>query len=253
MDYRKMEFDKENLEDLFVMSVGYQKCKPNFSYYYRKKRVCLIHYIISGKGKVIINGLEYNLGAGEYFLIKRNDTATIIADENDPWTYVWINFNGNKVDIFSSIPNATGIISNSLYQGIEEVFDMKCNQQYFMLSKLYALYNELCTPAKKTAVEKIADYVRNHIKEKLYVTEIAERFHIDRKYLAKLFKDRYGTGLKEFITVSKIRSSLPYIKSGLSIKTVSEMFSYEDQFVYSKAFKKIMGFTPKEYKNKSEI
>lgn len=248
MDYRKMEFDRENLEDLFVMSVGYQKCKPNFSYYYRKKRVCLIHYIISGKGKVIINNIEYNLGAGEYFLVKRNDTATIIADKEDPWTYVWINFNGKKADIFSSIPAQTGIISQYLYQGILEVFDMKQNQQFFMLSRLYSLYNELCEPVTKTQVEKIADYIRAHIKEKLYVTEIADKFHIDRKYLAKLFKDKYGIGVKEFITVSKIRSSLPYIKNNLSIKTVSEMYSYEDQFVYSKAFKKIMGISPKEYR-----
>ncbi len=253
MEYKKLEFDRENLSDMYVMSVGYQECKPDFSYFYRKKRVYLIHYIISGRGKVIINDMEYSLGAGEFFIIKKNDTATIIADKDDPWTYVWINFNGKKADIFDSVPHPTGIISQSLYSGIADVFETNCNKQYFMLSKLYSLYNELCSPSAKTAVEKIADYIREHIREKLYVTEIAERFHIDRKYLSKLFKDKYGVGVKEFITVSKIRSSLPYIKSGLSIKTVSEMFSYEDQFVYSKAFKKIMGFTPKEYKNKSEI
>lgn len=248
MDYRKMAFSREGLSDMYVLSVGYQKCKPYFSYYYRQKRVYLIHYIISGKGRVIINDIEYSLGAGEFFIIKRNDNALIIADENDPWTYVWINFNGKKADIFTSVPHPTGIISQSLYQSIKEVFELEKNQQYFMLSKLYSLYDELCSPSSKTVVERIADYIREHLTEKLYVTEIAEKFHIDRKYLVKLFKDKYDMGVKEFITESKIQSSLPYIKNNHSIKTVSEMYSYEDQFVYSKAFKKVMGISPKEYK-----
>ena len=248
MEYKKLEFNKEGLTDLYVLSVGYQKCKPGFSYYYRMKRVHLIHYIISGKGKVIINGIEHNLGAGEFFLLRRNDTATIIADENDPWTYVWMNFNGKKADIFSSVPCSTGIMSQTLYQSITEVFQKETNQQYFMLSKLYTIYNELTATHTKTIIENVADYIIEHIKERLFVAEIADLFHIDRKYLAKLFKNKYNMGVKEFITTSKIKSSLPYIENNHSIKTVSEIFSYEDQFVYSKAFKKVMGVSPNNYK-----
>ena len=58
----------------------------------------ILHYIMEGKGKFLVNGEEYNLQKGQGFLIEPEVQTFYQADEEVPWTYLWIGFGGKKAE-----------------------------------------------------------------------------------------------------------------------------------------------------------
>lgn len=54
----------------------------------------LIHFIRSGKGRYMRGNSEYALKKGDAFLILPGETTKYMADEEEPWEYTWIAFDG---------------------------------------------------------------------------------------------------------------------------------------------------------------
>ena len=74
---------------------GYQRCtagemvgppgtKPHF----------VLHYILSGRGRFVLDGRSYDVEAGGLFFIPPDLTFAYQSSETDPWEYVWIEFGG---------------------------------------------------------------------------------------------------------------------------------------------------------------
>ena len=62
------------------------------------RSVFVLTYIISGKGYYEVNNKTYTLTAGDSFLIYPGIKVKYYPDENDKWEYIWIDFNGDKVE-----------------------------------------------------------------------------------------------------------------------------------------------------------
>ncbi len=92
----KLEFAGEQTGSLYVNCCGLSRTEPKHSFGPALKPHYLIHYILSGKGKFSIGGEEYPLEAGYGFLITPDELAFYQADEEEPWTYVWVGFSGTQ-------------------------------------------------------------------------------------------------------------------------------------------------------------
>lgn len=92
----KLEFAGEQTGSLYVSCCGLSRTEPMHSFGPALKPHYLIHYILSGKGRFVIGKEEYPLEAGCGFLITPDELAFYQADEKEPWTYVWVGFNGTQ-------------------------------------------------------------------------------------------------------------------------------------------------------------
>ena len=52
------------------------------------------------------------------------------------------------------------------------------------------------------------------------------------------------------ILQEKIKASFYMLQDGLTNSQIAENLNLSDEYYYSKLFKKVVGITPKEYKNK---
>ena len=97
-------FPNERFIDLNIYQFGYEQCSPLHSFGPFVRNHYLFHYIISGKGTLLStyqNQLrEYKLEKDMGFLICPNTINHYFADENDPWEYTWVEFDGMKVKEF---------------------------------------------------------------------------------------------------------------------------------------------------------
>ena len=60
-------------------------------------RTCyILHYVIKGQGTFVCKGKAYSISVGESFLIRPFEKIEYYANKNDPWSYVWLNFNGGE-------------------------------------------------------------------------------------------------------------------------------------------------------------
>ena len=98
-EYSFSLFPNENFMDLRLYQYGWEQCAPLHSFGPFVRNHYLFHYVISGQGSLDSDDLEgvtrkYELREGEGFLIFPGQVATYAANQEDPWKYVWLEFDG---------------------------------------------------------------------------------------------------------------------------------------------------------------
>ena len=92
-------FPTENFVDLGLFQFGKERCSPSHSFGPAKRNHFLFHYVISGMGVLMADDSKgvtrtYRVKSRDGFLIMPNQTTTYIADNDMPWEYCWIEFDG---------------------------------------------------------------------------------------------------------------------------------------------------------------
>ena len=87
-------FRDERFVDLNLYQFGWERTTPAHSYGPHARNHYLFHYIIAGKGVLLANEQEYPITAGHGFLVVPGQITTYRSDENDPWEYTWLEFDG---------------------------------------------------------------------------------------------------------------------------------------------------------------
>jgi hypothetical protein len=102
-DFKSYIFNNINYVDIILYQFGSERCDPLHSFGPTVKNHFLFHYVLSGKGRLYSfnKGTQndssiYTIKAGEGFLLTPNIINTYEADKDDPWNYVWVEFEGLK-------------------------------------------------------------------------------------------------------------------------------------------------------------
>ncbi len=97
--YRCLEFSFEQEGDLFLIACGHETRTPHFVTGPDVRKGYHLHVILSGKGTLIAGEQKFHPHAGQMFLLKDNELFTYYSDdEEEPWEYCWVTFNGDKAE-----------------------------------------------------------------------------------------------------------------------------------------------------------
>lgn len=100
-----------------------------------------------------------------------------------------------------------------------------------------------------SSVKKCKNFIFEHLYEKISLTQLADHLGMNSSYLSHLFKKEVGISISEYIQIEKITEAQKLIKVGE--KSLSDIYiplGFIDQSHFTKAFKKVTGITPKEYR-----
>lgn len=247
---------------------GEEWCAPGHSYGPKIRDYWLIHFIVEGKGKFFIGGNEYSLGSHELFLIPPGIMTFYKADYVDPWHYMWIGLQGIEVQPFLASAGLTKEspimkFSDELLQSVLDI-GMESNRTGLdsprSIGYVYFFIDELqkCGSGKKnyvsnaqSYVEKALSIIHKSIYDKISVAEIANEIGIDRSYLCNIFKKYTGCSPINYISEKKIEIAKDFLTStSYDIKSISSSLGYENQFVFSHAFRNKTGMSPREWRQK---
>lgn len=106
--------------------------------------------------------------------------------------------------------------------------------------------------------EKENDYVALALKhisinyqKDISVKSVADSLFISESYLSRLFKNKVGQTFGDYITYYRIKKACEFLKKpNGKIYEVANMIGYKDQRYFSVIFKKLVGVTPKEFREK---
>ncbi len=266
-DYMSLINNYETANIIEVVDVGEENCKPLHSEGPTVRENYLFHYVISGKGRVLINGEEYKLTSGNGFLITYKDYIYYEADEVDPWHYVWIIICGNDCEKFFSLcglsdeqpiyfsnnVEKTNKATKSFVKKISEI-----ENSFFFYGALYEYWGVLSkwnTYKKCPQINETKRYVINakrfvavNVYKKITVWDICKAVGIERTYLFRLFKEYEKVSPQEYIINYKMNYAKELLKRGdLNVNQVAFSVGYNDQCAFSKIFTKHFGKNPKEY------
>lgn len=116
-------------------------------------------------------------------------------------------------------------------------------------------YNEIISNINKIAAYKpIVLLAIRYIDTNYYVNDlsldnVAEKFSVSSSYLSKLLKQEAGLSFIDYLTKHRINKSICMMDDPkLKIYEIAEAVGYNNQHYFCKAFKKVMGFAPTDYR-----
>ena len=230
---------------------GYEKCAPCHKFGPAVREYYLVHFCLSGKGSFTDNRGTHSVRAGEAFIIKEGEVTVYSADESDPWEYAWLGFIGERADRFSTAPSTFTFPLRIGERVMELVHDeVTATEPYIAViyELIYCLFGGGIEDTTTDRLRRVHRYVRYNYMRELSVAELAHTFGFNRSYLYRIFKERYGIGLKEYITRVRMQNAARLLDEGFSVTKTAAMVGYPDQFNFSKAFKDHYGVPPSKYR-----
>ncbi len=246
-------------KDLNPLEAGVEQVKPGKIYGPYIRTFYIIHYVLSGKGTFTVNERTYKVGPGQLFLMRPGDKTTHIADHQDPFRYVWIGFDGELARRFDTLPSCVITIDgtpfqeicNTLHENFAGWENMKEEYVVMMLHRIMALLFA-APPTGKHHASRVETYIRTSYMQDITVQSIAEVFNLDRRYLSRLFKERYGVTIQEYLVAVRLENAARLLREGHPVKESAEMCGYHERSHFSRMFYQRYGLWPREYAQKTK-
>ncbi len=111
---------------------------------------------------------------------------------------------------------------------------------------------EACFPSNSSLarLQPALIYINHHLAEPLSIQTLASVVNLSEKYFIAFFKKTMGITPTSFITQVKMKKALEYLYGqNYSVKEVAALVGYVDVYTFSKAFKKMYGTSPSNFKS----
>ncbi len=266
-----LQLTNSMFRDLNMTYCGMSECKPGHTFGPAVRPNYIIHYVLSGKGVYQVGDQQYEIGKGQGFLIEPETLTFYKADEQNPWTYIWVGFSGEMASTYLS---DIGLHSEQLVFQCDKIAELKqvtlkmlkhtsisMTDQYRLQSLLYQFFSILASGIHIDAVSgnseesiyvrEAVNYIRNNYFRGINVTDVADHIAVNRSYLYKLFQESFQMSPKDFLTQFRISRAEQLLSwSELSIESVAWSCGSKDALVFTKVFKKALGMPPSVYRKK---
>lgn len=237
--------------------------------------------IVMTEGELYIryNNEDFAVKAGEYLILPPTNSYRE-GFRNAYCSFYWLHFAVPSEEFSAASPAAdAGISGLSIPQTgtvpklekmvvlMKQLQDcVKNNYPSFTLNAMTtSIVAELCgqlllnhtvetfTPPRsqnKQIYLDIIDYIQLHISRNIKVSEIAEHFNYNEKYISHLFASVTGLPLKQFILNRKMdTANFLLTDTNMSISAIAKAVGFTDSHNFSRSYKKITGLSPSEYRN----
>lgn len=261
------------ISNLFITDIGYY---PKAKFHYRERPhgadQHILIYCLEGSGEVIIKKNKHGIEAGDFFVVPMKTAHTYSANEFTPWTIYWIHFKGNisssLIDLLNKRINGyKGFIKyneqsislfNEMYNQLERgygkdslIYANMC--LYHFLSAV--IYNYRFDPndkfSHKDAIDNAIDFISSHISEMLTLEKMAASVNLSPSHFSYSFKKKTGFSPIEYFNHLKVQKACQYLLfTDLRIREIAEELGIDDPYYFSRMFTKVMGISPKNYKEK---
>ena len=273
---KKLSFKSGSTEgfSLTVNSAGYEKCESLHSWGKGVRDHYLIHHITSGKGVFSTPTGSFELKAGDTFLIYPETLISYTADADDPWEYYWVNFRGEdseyilrKTDLTPQLPVMHGC-TQEILRAMEDIAANPARStcdNIELTGRLYILLSllvksstgaELSSPKaeeKRRRLRTARDYIEINYPLPISVEDIAAAAGVSRAALFRLFKAELNTAPADYLIAYRISQAKKLLsETDISITAVARSVGYEDNLYFSRAFKRLTGVSPSDYRSSQQ-
>lgn len=226
------------------------------------------HFILKGKGYYTVDGKTYELGPGEGFMITPNIPNTYVADENDPWKYIYVSFYGlddKAIVHYAGLDDKNVIFSFELSdEMIHDLYAMyhagenKGTKGYDVTGYFLVVMSRLIKANSEENgdnylpehyVAKAVSYIEDNYPYNIKVSDIADFVGINRTYLHKLFVKNLNITPVKYLLAYRLKIAEAMMEQEeLSLNDIAFSTGFYDMSHFSKAFIAKNGISPGKYR-----
>ena len=104
----------------------------------------------------------------------------------------------------------------------------------------------LDTEKNGTKVSTILQYINENLPEDLSIDRLSEIFYISKYHMMRTFKQETGCTIGNYISQKRLLLARELILSGLSPAQACYECGYRDYSTFSRAYRKLFGYSPQE-------
>lgn len=258
----------ENLSFLFC---GERSCAPEYSFGPAVLEYYILFYCVSGKAVFQAGDREYSVGPRQGVFFLPGELARYQADTHAPCHCIWVAFHGSGAE--AALSRCGLSRTNRVYQcketdallsclhQMEEHTKLSFSDEFWLQSLLYQWFALLASAAGLSYgmreperpgniyVTKASEYMCRNYQNNITVTELAEYVGLNRSYLTTLFQRQLHISPRGFLMQLRIGQAADLLHtSQFSIGQIAHSCGYPDPLAFSKAFHKLKGCSPSEYR-----
>lgn len=263
------------IADMYITDVGYY---PQARYHFRERasgsNQFILIYCVEGQGEIRLNETVHTVSADHFFIIPAEMPHAYHSDENNPWSIYWVHFSGNKASIYSrfachSQPIARGKTSriadrtdlfSEIFRNLDRGFSIETLEYVNLcLPHLLASFTHLSQfrlikeSGEKDPVAQSINFMLENLVHKLKLDEIATEVGLSASHFSRLFLNRTGHSPIDYFIQLKIQRACRLLdNSGWMIADVAREMGFDDQFYFSRVFRKVMGMSPGVYRKRGK-
>lgn len=222
-----------------------------------------LYFILDGQGYLYNSKERVDLLPNNIYLIPANSCYNYRCD--DYMEKIFIHFNLTVVpqkDLLSNIDRIltfpTTPYEMEYMRGMFENQDIK--SAMFLQNYIRALVFDVLEPYSEEISHDIEiykkysllyQYINDHLYADISIADACRYVGFSQAHIGRLFKADTGQTIKEYVTVlimEKLKYKLLYTKK--TIKEIASELRFADEFYLSKFFKKHIGCSPREFRNR---
>lgn len=259
-------------QSLAVVECGIQICHAGHAAPKLFYKTYSAHFILKGKGVFIKDDFSCELHAGQGFLITPNTTCVYIADQADPWEYVYVSFAGADDD---ALVHNAGLDENNIIfdfpldeDMVHDIYAMhragKKNEArgydvtgYFLLvmSRLVkAVRHTAGTQQAEQYIKRAKKFIEDNYSEPITIADIAAHTRLDRTYLYRLFMTHVGMSLSDYLRETRLCAAARMLENDLlPICEVATNAGFGNLSYFYRRFTEKYGMSPKQFQKKRTL
>lgn len=253
---------------MYLTDVGFFPCAHR---HYRERREGIEEYIFifctEGRGSIIVDEKKYVLRENEAFCIPHYRRHRYYADEEDPWSILWVHFKGEDVKYFpveecriirflsQNATNRMHFLFDLLFQVLDGNYTLG-NFIYIsqvlslILAETYDREKVNSAQEQNKHVTNVMRYMYKNLGKNLTLEDLVKEFDLSKSYLNAIFQKYTKHAPMDFFINQKMKEACRMLKTtDLYIYEVAHKMGYTDQYYFSRIFKKVVGVSPREYRN----
>lgn len=211
-------------------------CQPEFEFYY---------LFILQRRDTEQNIFEYY----DFPTEVRTNEATQLLFENYCMLYPQLNLPSKDAESF---------INHQAYRDYAQAYmqmeHYERMQLHGLVEIIFSYFMKHATPRPVITDERIAriiTFVQQNLSRNITIDELADLACLTKSHLIRAFRSAMGTTPLQYILEKKIQKAQNLLLSTtLSVNAIASQTGFDDPSYFIRIFKKHLGFTPREYRDK---
>lgn len=258
---------------LYVSDIGY--FPHAYSHFREREAGCDSHifiYCVKGEGWVELDREQpYRLSSGNLLVIPAGTPHKYWASDADPWSIYWFHLKGEHAGALIRLYNLNDrllqlplIHADSFIEGVDQSFAILSDKTYSIPAHVHVSQTmrrlisgigfgiEGSSQHKKREkhLEAAIRYMTDHAADSIRLPELARHLGLFKQHVIHLFNREAGfSPIDYFLRMKMQRAARMLDLTNLTVKDISGSVGITDPYYFSRLFKKVMGYSPTDYRN----
>jgi len=136
-------------------------------------------------------------------------------------------------------------------RGVIPMFQTEMLFRDVLNEALLCVVNRQHSCESHTLFERVSTYIHEYYYQSLSIASLAEQYNVNRNRLSYVFRKYAGMGPAEYLLNYRINIAQEMLfTSDASVQQIAQTVGIDDPFYFSRVFKKQLGISPTEYREK---